>query len=137
MIRRPPRSTLFPYTTLFRSPGFILKNSGYSKPLIQFSGRINFTVDKFPFVQEVSTGSFTVQKKGTDPIYFSSYQERWNANPDAVAKEFEIKTSIEGNPRKLKAGKPHFLKIDVRVLNDAEYVMIELPIPAGCSYESN
>src|SRR2546430_12099420 len=24
MIRRPPRSTLFPYTTLFRSPGRIL-----------------------------------------------------------------------------------------------------------------
>src|SRR3989449_1818225 len=24
MIRRPPRSTLFPYTTLFRSPGFIV-----------------------------------------------------------------------------------------------------------------
>src|SRR5256885_7951952 len=25
MIRRPPRSTLFPYTTLFRSPGLRLK----------------------------------------------------------------------------------------------------------------
>src|SRR4029077_21291137 len=25
MIRRPPRSTLFPYTTLFRSPGGIVK----------------------------------------------------------------------------------------------------------------
>src|SRR5256886_11738424 len=25
MIRRPPRSTLFPYTTLFRSEGFIVK----------------------------------------------------------------------------------------------------------------
>src|SRR2546425_8186672 len=24
MIRRPPRSTLFPYTTLFRSPGVVL-----------------------------------------------------------------------------------------------------------------
>src|SRR3712207_9391583 len=24
MIRRPPRSTLFPYTTLFRSPGFLI-----------------------------------------------------------------------------------------------------------------
>ena len=24
MIRRPPRSTLFPYTTLFRSPAFLL-----------------------------------------------------------------------------------------------------------------
>src|SRR2546430_4225212 len=25
MIRRPPRSTLFPYTTLFRSEGFLLR----------------------------------------------------------------------------------------------------------------
>src|SRR2546421_8055035 len=25
MIRRPPRSTLFPYTTLFRSPGWALR----------------------------------------------------------------------------------------------------------------
>src|SRR2546425_3487698 len=27
MIRRPPRSTLFPYTTLFRSPGLNLRRS--------------------------------------------------------------------------------------------------------------
>src|SRR3712207_9006646 len=27
MIRRPPRSTLFPYTTLFRSNSFVLKPS--------------------------------------------------------------------------------------------------------------
>src|SRR3989442_4810674 len=26
MIRRPPRSTLFPYTTLFRSPHFMISN---------------------------------------------------------------------------------------------------------------
>src|SRR5260221_1684030 len=30
MIRRPPRSTLFPYTTLFRS--VVLVTSGYSNP---------------------------------------------------------------------------------------------------------
>src|SRR3712207_7382297 len=28
MIRRPPRSTLFPYTTLFRSPNFFLGITG-------------------------------------------------------------------------------------------------------------
>src|SRR5690554_7605136 len=28
MIRRPPRSTLFPYTTLFRSPGAVAQNIG-------------------------------------------------------------------------------------------------------------
>src|SRR3712207_8314382 len=29
MIRRPPRSTLFPYTTLFRSVGFELVKEGF------------------------------------------------------------------------------------------------------------
>src|SRR5690348_17882639 len=35
MIRRPPRSTLFPYTTLFRSPastGDIVRNSSSTSP---------------------------------------------------------------------------------------------------------
>src|SRR3989442_11753781 len=31
MIRRPPRSTLFPYTTLFRSPEFVLKHFAGSR----------------------------------------------------------------------------------------------------------
>src|SRR5438105_15788806 len=31
MIRRPPRSTLFPYTTLFRSSGAIVKNSDFAE----------------------------------------------------------------------------------------------------------
>src|SRR3712207_1222649 len=28
MIRRPPRSTLFPYTTLFRSPEWLMSDTG-------------------------------------------------------------------------------------------------------------
>src|SRR2546430_17372119 len=30
MIRRPPRSTLFPYTTLFRSLGIVLRGAGFA-----------------------------------------------------------------------------------------------------------
>src|SRR2546422_2734193 len=33
MIRRPPRSTLFPYTTLFRSPGCLI---GFTSPIGYF-----------------------------------------------------------------------------------------------------
>src|SRR5437879_9379067 len=33
MIRRPPRSTLFPYTTLFRSYGFAMASNYNSRPL--------------------------------------------------------------------------------------------------------
>src|SRR3712207_7189046 len=36
MIRRPPRSTLFPYTTLFRSPGSPLKLQSHFQCRIRF-----------------------------------------------------------------------------------------------------
>src|SRR5689334_23803317 len=50
MIRRPPRSTLFPYTTLFRSPGFWKNHTGSDvwgptglSPNQQVSTLFNFT----------------------------------------------------------------------------------------------
>src|SRR2546425_604949 len=51
MIRRPPRSTLFPYTTLFRSPGV-----GQIDPLPSFDDLNRFAgveVDIFDFSREV------------------------------------------------------------------------------------
>src|SRR3989449_7057094 len=35
MIRRPPRSTLFPYTTLFRSWGRVQRNLGHAGRMIR------------------------------------------------------------------------------------------------------
>src|SRR5687768_17907483 len=48
MIRRPPRSTLFPYTTLFRSyqikllrkPGLIVSNGEFGDRLIDHAARL-------------------------------------------------------------------------------------------------
>src|SRR3989441_2180901 len=37
MIRRPPRSTLFPYTTLFRSPGGPIDQRAFGGPPPQFA----------------------------------------------------------------------------------------------------
>src|SRR2546425_9385612 len=37
MIRRPPRSTLFPYTTLFRSPEAARSSSAIARPAVQFT----------------------------------------------------------------------------------------------------
>src|SRR5258708_11194392 len=48
MIRRPPRSTLFPYTTLFRSPSETCR--GAQKPRAQGSRRVRFA--PFPSLQE-------------------------------------------------------------------------------------
>src|SRR2546430_13657721 len=41
MIRRPPRSTLFPYTTLFRSAGHVLKPGD----AVEYNG-LKFEVDR-------------------------------------------------------------------------------------------
>src|SRR3712207_4844374 len=43
MIRRPPRSTLFPYTTLFRSEGYLGKMGNRTPPLVmghEFAGTV-------------------------------------------------------------------------------------------------
>src|SRR3712207_6914903 len=45
MIQRPPRSTLFPYTTLFRSPSPIMDiNQRFMYPQIVRSGRFDAAV---------------------------------------------------------------------------------------------
>src|SRR2546428_6727267 len=50
MMRRPPRSTLFPYTTLFRSPRF------------RFSGNISLGYDDNVFQTPTHGGSIPTQK---------------------------------------------------------------------------
>src|SRR3712207_8496379 len=45
MIRRPPRSTLFPYTTLFRSPTFRGLAMSYLNPLrLHFAGQFQASI---------------------------------------------------------------------------------------------
>src|SRR5256886_5854248 len=53
MIRRPPRSTLFPYTTLFRSAG---KISGeiFQRPLNQFRRPLVSIARAVPFHRKIS-----------------------------------------------------------------------------------
>src|SRR5260221_5365225 len=45
MIRRPPRSTLFPYTTLFRSFGFLFGGSLLVEVIYSYPGMGNLMVD--------------------------------------------------------------------------------------------
>src|SRR5436305_3626902 len=40
MIRRPPKSTLFPYTTLFRSAGILYQNDDFGKSYLAYKEAI-------------------------------------------------------------------------------------------------
>src|SRR5256885_6872834 len=81
MIRRPPRSTLFPYTTLFRSPAMWLAKSLKARKSIAFTREelhqetllhllvINFRVsgDSFTSIDNLITlkTPFSIDRKST------------------------------------------------------------------------
>jgi TonB-dependent SusC/RagA subfamily outer membrane receptor len=97
------------------------------------------TIKSFPFTKTISAAKMTIDKKGTAPVYFTAYQQSNNPKPEKVSKDFNVKTTFEQNGKpvtQLKGGTSVVLKAEVEVRADADYVMIEIPIPAGCSYEN-
>src|SRR3712207_8381072 len=78
-IRRPPRSTLFPYTTLFRSPlvaGDAL--DGVDRPLVALAGdpRAVLPVHLLQHVVEVVHGAGEGAREGRSEEHTSELQSR-------------------------------------------------------------
>lgn len=99
----------------------------------------NTTVSTFPYTITVPAPAkeITIHKTGGGLVYFTAYQEIFNTNPLPVTGKFNIHTSFErsGNTiAMLKAGEKTVLKVKLEVLQDADYVLVEIPIPAGCTY---
>ena len=102
------------------------------------AGKENRTVLEFPFSTELKSGEkITVTKRGAMPVYFTAYERTWNTSPEKLDGNFVVNSVFLSNRDtilKLKAGQPVKLNVTVHVKADAEYVMVEIPIPAGCSY---
>src|SRR5690554_7590308 len=75
MIRRPPRSTLFPYTTLFRSEA--VKESNYSKIFFYE----DFIESKYHFIKQILGGIFvTIAMVGLDQDLIDRKSTRLNSS---------------------------------------------------------
>lgn len=96
-------------------------------------------VSGFPYSTKLAADkTVTVHKQGDMPVYFTAYQQHWNPQPEQVNGDFAVRTSFEQKGvevQALEAGVPAVLQAEVRVKGDADYVMVEIPIPAGCSYK--
>ncbi|RXF67640.1 carboxypeptidase-like regulatory domain-containing protein [Arcticibacter tournemirensis] len=119
----------------------ILKDGKTPEPAsLILSGERNETVTRFPYTAMLDNNAkLTIEKKGEFPVYLTAYQQFFNSSPAKTNKDFTVNTSFEKDENKLnelKGGQPVVLKADVIARADADYVMIEIPIPAGCSYES-
>ncbi|MCA8830614.1 carboxypeptidase-like regulatory domain-containing protein [Hymenobacter pini] len=120
-------------------PDLLVPGGGGLTARAQLSGALAEEVVKFPFEATVPAGAgpLTVRKQGGLPVYATAYQSRWNPAPAAVATPFGVSTRLAGQSGSrvpLPAGRPAELEVTVDVPAEARYVLLEVPIPAGCSY---
>ena len=108
------------------------------KPKLVMKGTSTQTATEFPFeTMFYSNNPIKIEKTGTSTIYLTAYQEFWNDKPTPKSDVFELKSKLVQNGKtvkKLEAKIPAKIVVTVEVKKEAEYVMIEIPIPAGCSY---
>jgi alpha-2-macroglobulin len=120
-------------------PDLAKEGNSVRPAMLRFTDQPDEVVSQFPFQKEVTGNSpIRISKSGDLPLYFTAYQQQWNKTPAAVAEAFQVHSYFEKNKRAitaLKAGEPVILQVDILVKGDADYVMIEIPIPAGCSYK--
>lgn len=100
---------------------------------------INGKATPLPLAMKIAPAdTVKLAKKGSELFYVYSWQ-KFEANPDARTQIFDIRTSFEQNKRMtdtLQAGKPVTMHISMTIDKEREYVMLEIPIPAGFSYQS-
>ncbi|MEO0895954.1 MAG: alpha-2-macroglobulin family protein [Bacteroidota bacterium] len=92
----------------------------------------------FPSITSVEEGGKLV-KTGYGPIYASVFRREWIPDPARMDTFFRVHSGLleAGKPVSvLKRGKTYHLRVDIETKKAADYVAIEIPIPAGCTYAS-
>ncbi|MES2062244.1 MAG: carboxypeptidase-like regulatory domain-containing protein [Bacteroidota bacterium] len=106
--------------------------------VLTIKGAAAKTITKFPYTDTLRDNQVSISKTGTLPVYVTAYQQFWNSKPEKVSKDFVVTSWFEKDTKKLnklKGGEAVQLKVEVTAKGDGDYVMIEVPIPAGCSYQ--
>ncbi|MEO3406258.1 carboxypeptidase-like regulatory domain-containing protein [Mucilaginibacter sp. CAU 1740] len=119
-------------------PDMLAENKQAKPSQITIAGAETKTINQFPYSATLTDKQISVSKTGGLPVYITGYQQFWNSKPEKVSKDFTVNTWFERKEKTittLKGGEQVQLKAEVTARGDADFVMIEIPIPAGCSYE--
>jgi TonB-dependent SusC/RagA subfamily outer membrane receptor len=117
-------------------PNALKTNSADKKAKVILNGVINETITTFPYEHKYEGGELQIGKTGLSPVFFTAYQNYWERQPEVRKNDFEISSSFANGKNTLTGGKAEKFTVKIKVKKDAEFVQIEIPIPAGCSYES-
>ena len=116
-------------------PDMLKQNKKFEKATLKIEGTVTKSVDKFPYELTLTADDrVKIAKTGNEPMYLTVYQRYWNENPAPKSGDFVIETRFEHNSNLLEQGKNVKLIVRLEAVKDADYVMVNIPIPAGCSY---
>src|SRR5258708_20249664 len=104
MIRRPPRSTLFPYTTLFRSPEDLIKVPGNAQYFAAL-GAIEFGKD-----EDDEVGRYLGVAKLVHYIDFGRQEEKASAGGKALVSSPDELETFKARYKKTRSTPPTFQK---------------------------
>ncbi|MBN2893235.1 MAG: hypothetical protein JXL97_15295 [Bacteroidales bacterium] len=117
-------------------PDFLNKKTKFKKAELVIATDKERKITEFPFEIEVEdVDNLKIKKSGDAPVYFAVYEEKWITQPNKNSKYFDVETSFDKGDT-LQAGEETQLKVTLTVKKRVEYVMVEIPIPAGCSYKN-
>jgi TonB-dependent SusC/RagA subfamily outer membrane receptor len=127
-------------------PDLLASGDSLGSSRVRISGGHTAAVDTFPkHIVLRGNRPVVIEKQGSFPVYVTAWQDRYLHNPAPADEGFLVTTRFAVNDEVLKTSEPSMnlvagkaATLDVTVSSDvsSEYVMIEIPIPAGCSYQS-
>lgn len=116
-------------------PEMLKTKASQGKPQVKLAGSSTRTLEKFPVVTELPNNTpVTISTSGNSPLYLSLSQIQWNREPVRSVDGFSVTTRFENGQNNLLPGRLTTMLVTVEVMKSADHVMIEVPIPAGCSY---
>ena len=104
---------------------------------LTLSGKVAEEVKTFPHsISLRPEGTITVSKSGVMPVYLSMTERIFITDPSSDTTDFRIRTYWSSNGNEVKAGEPVTLTAEVEFFSSADYLLVEIPIPAGFSYNT-
>lgn len=134
-----PRGTYFISNQILTLLPRLLQNisPNMDKARLSLRGAVDSVGVEFPMeLQFAPVQPLHITKTGPSPLYLTVYQRYWETSPSPQGNDIRVTTWFEGKGHEelLEAGKEVILKAMLALENEAEYLMLEVPIPAGCSY---
>jgi hypothetical protein len=116
----------------------VIKDGGDGKETkLSLAGTITKEIDTFPFSVDLRPeGAVSISKKGVMPVFLSLTEKLFITDPSADTTDFKIETCWSSPGDTVRSGEPVTLTAEVEFFKSADYLLIEIPVPAGFSYNS-